>query len=157
MDDTLIAVLLDFQSTRHIILPFTTYLPKYICSHRTASLALVSVSATIDASQAVEAGRDLVTLAALDSLITSIVNLAHARDLGTARVLDGRSIAVILVDTGEDTAARGSNVLEDHFARTSIALAVTAGAVDLAKVLDQEVLDMDSALSVVLDNLVRGE
>jgi hypothetical protein len=82
----------------------------------------------------------------------------HADLLGAggAGVGDGGSVAVVGVDASEDFSARGLDVLDDNVALGAVALAVAAGAVEFAEVLDAEAVDSNFGGAVVLDHLVLG-
>jgi len=57
------------------------------------------------------------------------------------------------VDASEDLATGRLDVLNGHGAFAAVALAVAAGAVELAKVLNGEAIDGDAGGAVVLDDL----
>lgn len=73
-----------------------------------------------------------------------------------ATVADLAGIAVVGVDTTEDTTVNSDRVLDDNVARTAVVLAVAAVADQLAVVLSVEVLDLDGSTAVELDDLVVG-
>lgn len=87
-----------------------------------------------------------------DSL--TIVNLARLSNIDTARVLDRRSIAIVLVHTRQNASSTGLDAIQNHLSRANIVLAVTAAAINLSESLGDEVLDVDCTPSVVLDDLV---
>lgn len=73
-----------------------------------------------------------------------------------ARVGDGARVAVVGVDTAQDAAVLGDDVLDDDVARPAVVLAVAAGARQLAVVAGEEAVDDDGAAPVELEDLVRG-
>lgn len=77
--------------------------------------------------------------------------LADGLDLLGAGVGDGGSVAVVGVDAGQDVAAGGRDAVDDDVTLVH-GVAVAAAAVQLAKVLDQEVGDADGTSAVVLDD-----
>jgi hypothetical protein len=78
--------------------------------------------------------------------------LADSLDAGSASG-DGRGVTEVGVDADERLAVVGLDVLDDDVALVGL-LAVTAAAVQFAKVHDGETVDGDGALAVVLDHLV---
>ncbi|KAI6771617.1 hypothetical protein HG531_009242 [Fusarium graminearum] len=73
-----------------------------------------------------------------------------------ASVGDLAGIAVVGVDTAQDTAVDSDRVLDDDVARTAVVLAVATAADQLAVVLSVEILDLDGTTTVELNDLVRG-
>lgn len=71
-----------------------------------------------------------------------------------ASVADLAGIAIVGVDATQDTSVNSDRVLDDHVARTAVVLAVTAAADQLAVVLGIEVLDLDGATAVELNDLI---
>ena len=82
--------------------------------------------------------------------------LADLLDVGSAgSAVDGSGVTEVGVDTGEKLAAGGLDVLDNNVALGAL-LAVSAGAVELAKVRNLEAVDGDGTGTVVLDDLVSG-
>ena len=82
--------------------------------------------------------------------------LANLLDTGGAgSTVDGGSVAKVGVDTDEELSAGGLDILDNNVALGAL-LAVSARAVELAKVGDLEAVDGDGTRTVMLDNLVVG-
>lgn len=98
------------------------------------------------------------TRALLGRLLAARVTLEAVAGLALvlARVGDLAGITIVGVDAAEDTAVDGDRVLDDDVAGTRVVLAVTAATHQLAVVLGVEVLDLDSALAVELEDFVVG-
>jgi hypothetical protein len=94
-------------------------------------------------------GLDVVVVGALE-LDTKLL------DAGGAGVGNSSNITIVGVDASEDLAAGGLDVLDGDVALGAVALAVAAGAVELAEVLGAEAVDGDRGGGVVLDDLVVG-
>ncbi|KAJ8104452.1 hypothetical protein OPT61_g10749 [Boeremia exigua] len=92
------------------------------------------------------------SLCGLAATSAAVVHLALGLRIG-ADVLEGSSVLVVSVDAGELTAVLSSDTLNVNVA-LALGRAVSAGAVQLAVVLDVEVNDVDGAAAVVLDDLV---
>lgn len=73
-----------------------------------------------------------------------------------ARVGDGADVTVVVVDTAKLTTVLGDDALDVDVAGATVALAVAAVADQLAVVLDVEVVDVQSAAAVELEDLVLG-
>lgn len=73
-----------------------------------------------------------------------------------ASVGNGSDVAVVGVDSREDFAAGGLDVLDGDVAPGAVAFAVAARAVQLAEVLRAEAVDRHGRGRVVLDDLVVG-
>ena len=69
--------------------------------------------------------------------------------------VDGRRVAKVGVDACEQLAVGGFDAFHDNMALGAL-LAVAAGAVQLAEVVDGEAVDGDGAFAVVLDDFVFG-
>jgi len=82
------------------------------------------------------------------------VSLATRITTTTGRTYsDGGSVAIVAVDTSKGLAAHSSDARDGH-GTLGHRVAIAAGAVELAKVVDGEVFDTDFAAGVVLDDLV---
>lgn len=98
------------------------------------------------------------TRADLGGLIASVVTLEAVTALAAilAGVADSASVSVVDVDTAENTAVDSSDVVDDDVSGTTVTLAVSTVANQLAVVLDVKVRDIDGTAAVELDNLVGG-
>lgn len=106
---------------------------------RAVNYAVGSVVSGSDASRLVAA-------------LIALVLLADLFNAAGSRVGDGRAVAVIGVDTGEEVTVRGGDARDGDVA-LGHGVAISAGSVQLAKVLDDEVGDGQSAGTVVLQDL----
>lgn len=107
-----------------------------------AGSAVLSIRASANLRGLLAAGIALEAIAGLALVLTSVDNLA--------------GISVVGVDAAEDTAVDSHRVLDDEVTGTTVALAVTAAARELAVVVGIEVLDVDGAAAVELEDLVAG-
>ena len=113
---------------------------------------LASGNAGVDASLAGASADRLGLLSA----VVALEVLADLLGASGAGVGDGGGVAVVAVDAGKKLAAGGLDVLDGNGALGAVALAVTAGPVELAEVLDGEAVDGHGGGTVVLDDLVLG-
>ena len=113
---------------------------------------LASGNAGVDARLAGARAEGLGLLA----VVVALEGLADLLGAGGAGVGDGGGVAVVGVDTSEELAAGGLDVLDGDGALGAVALAVTARPVELAEVLDGEAVDGHGGGTVVLDDLVLG-
>lgn len=82
--------------------------------------------------------------------------LANLLDIGGAGcAVNGGSVAKVGVDTDKELSAGGLHILDNDVTLGAL-LAVSARAVELAKVGDLEAVDGDGTRTVVLDDLVFG-
>jgi hypothetical protein len=99
------------------------------------------------------------TLTDLLRLITRIITLVLHTDLadvgGAGAAVDGGRVTQVAVDTDQGLAGVRDHVLDGHGA-SILLVAVAAGPVELAKVVDGEAVDVHLAARVVLDDLVVG-
>lgn len=86
-------------------------------------------------------------------IIIALIPRANGTHAVRARAGNGRLVAVVGVDAGEELAVDGPDARHGDGARV-LRAAVTAAAVDLAEVLGVEVLDGHGSGAVVLDDLV---
>lgn len=73
-----------------------------------------------------------------------------------ARVGDFADIAIVAVDTAELTTILCNDILDVDVSWAAIVLAVSTAAEKLAVVLDEEIIDIQRALAIELEDLVRG-
>ena len=92
-------------------------------------------------------------LAARADALEFLADLLDGGSAGSA--VDGGSVAEVGVDSDEELAVGGLDVLDDNVALGAL-LAVSAGAVELAEVGNLEAVDGDGSGTVVLDDLVLG-
>ena len=104
----------------------------------------------VDAVSAISTGGDARRLVAVGVALELLANLV---DVSGNRVGDGSTVAIVGVDTGKQVAAGGGDTVDGDVALVHV-VAVTAGSVQLAEVLDGEVRDGDSTGTVVLDDLL---
>ena len=125
-------------------------------NHNPQLLMIVSGYLTLGDVGAVDAGLAVGTLAdggGLAVALGTLEALADDLDAGGDGVGDGGGVAEVLVDAGEQVTRGGGDAVDGHVALVH-GVAVAAGAVQLAEVLDGEVGDGDSAGTVVLDDLL---
>lgn len=122
--------------------------PKAYCP----SLATRSLNSRHSAHSAGRAAADLGRL--LAAAVARVQPAGAA--LEDARVLDGRGVAVVGVDARDDGRLVGDADVGEGRVALVLRLAVAAGAVELANVAGQKVLDGDRSAAVVLEHLVRG-
>jgi hypothetical protein len=133
----------------HRVFPHKSSFPSFITliNHLTAS-----GSSRSNAELAIRPRPNLGRLRATGVTLVTIAVLA----LVLARVADLAGIAVVGVDTAQNTSVDGDRVLDDNVARTAVALAVSTAAHKLAVVFGVEVLDLNRSATVELYNLVAG-
>jgi hypothetical protein len=95
-------------------------------------------------------------LLGLGTVVVALELDAKLLGAGGAGVGDGGGVAVVGVDASEDLSARSLDVLDGDGTLGAVALAVTAGPVELAEVEGAEAVDGDGGGAVVLDDLVLG-
>lgn len=100
----------------------------------------------------IRAGRDLLRL--LAGVVAGV--LVADLVLVLAAVGDGARVPVVCVDAAEHAAVAGEDVVHDDVPGAAVAAAVAAAADDLAVVLGVEVLDVERAEAVELEDLVVG-
>ena len=93
--------------------------------------------------------RPLGNLIRLGTILLALIRDADILDVGSARVGDGSHVAEVLVDADHGLAVHGDDVADGHGALVHL-VAVAAGAVELAEVVDGEAVDGDVAADVVL-------
>lgn len=125
--------------------------------HPSTRLDLIShlgrdVRLAVDASIA-RARADLGGLLAV--VVGTLEVLANVLDAGGLDALESGSVTVVGVDTGEELALVGGDVVEDDVA-LGLGLAVAAATVKLAEVVNSEARDGHGATAVVLEDLVLG-
>ena len=133
--------------------------PAYACSpftHYDWPDYILCLTMLEDAVLAVTARRVLVERRGFVTRAVACEGLTGRRYRSALReVGDLRGVAVVGVDTGQDTHARGEDVRHLDVASV-LRTAITARAVQLAGVLDDEVGDLDGAWTIVLNHLVGG-
>lgn len=104
------------------------------------NLAVGSIRASANLLRLTTTADTLVTLASLASIL--------------AGVADRTGVAIVGVDTTQSATVNGNDVVDDNIAGTTIVRAVTAASGDFAIVFGVEILDLNSATSVELNDLV---
>jgi hypothetical protein len=115
------------------------------------ALALLHVRSDVDATLA-WAARDLGRFLARVVALVLDADVLYAGDAGVA---DDGSIAIVRVDADQSLALASLDAIDGDVALVH-GLAVSATAVQLAEVVDEEVLDADGSSTVVLDDFVVG-
>lgn len=88
----------------------------------------------------------------LITIVIALVGSADPFNVGdTTRVVDGGSVAIVTVHASKFLARDGDDVGHLHIALGHL-VAVSAGAVELAEVVDGEAVDGEGAAGVVLFN-----
>ena len=115
-------------------------------NHHSAGLNKVASKARLVVRSAAQLWR-------LRSLLNSLINLT-ALPIVLARVGDAASIPKVGVNATKRSSILSNHTIDDKVAWSTVAGAVSAGAGELAIVVDVEVFDVDGAFAVELEDLV---
>jgi len=118
-------------------------------NHTSPILAIRHISISEDAS-ITRARRDLLRFI---TIIVALVLSADTLDTSEARVAERRSVAIVRIDTRANTTILRQYTIE-RGSPLVLRFAITTGAVELAKVADEEVGDSQCAAAIVLEDLV---
>lgn len=109
---------------------------------RDRALAISPIEPRTNLCRLVSAGVACISIATLAIILAGIVDCA--------------SVAIVGVDSTNDSTINGDDVVEYKIARATIPAAVATASGDLAVVVDVEVLHRDRSTAVELDDLVVG-